>query len=92
MATYLMFGKYNSQGMQEMDPQRTAKAIDAVKQNGGSVEAMYAALGPIDLVFILHFPSNNEAMKASVALTKMTGIGFTTCPAISVGEFDKLIT
>jgi len=91
MATYLMFGKYSPQGMQEMTPQRTAKAIDVIKLNGGSVEAMYAALGPTDLVFVLNFPGNNEAMKASVALGKMTGIGFTTCPAVTVAEFDKLL-
>ena len=91
MATYLMFGKYNTQGMQEMNPERTAKAIDAIKQSGGTVESMYAALGSIDLVFVLHFPGNNEAMKASVMLSKMTGIGFTTSPAITVGEFDKLM-
>ena len=91
MATFLMFGKYCPQSMQEMNPERTATAIDAIKQSGGTVEAMYAAFGEIDLVFVLHFPTNDDAMKASVALTKMTGIGFTTAPAITVGEFDKLL-
>jgi uncharacterized protein with GYD domain len=91
MATYLMFGKYCPQGMQEMNPARTAKAVDVISQCGGSVESMYAAMGPTDLVFVLHFPTTDDAMKASVTLTKTTGIGFTTCPAITVGEFDKLI-
>lgn len=91
MATYLMFGKYCPQGMQEMNPDRTAKAVDVINRCGGSVESMYAAMGPTDLVFILHFPTNDDAMKASVALTKMSGIGFTTSPAISVGDFDKLM-
>lgn len=91
MATFLMFGKYGAEGMKEMNAARTAKAVDAIKQNGGSVKAMYAALGPTDLVFVLDFPGNAEAMKASVALGKMTGIGFTTCPACTVDEFDKLV-
>ena len=30
-------------------------------------------------------------MKASLALSKMTGIAFTTCPAATVEEFDKII-
>jgi hypothetical protein len=53
---------------------------------------MYAFLGNYDLAFILDFPGTNEALKASVAITKITGIGFTTSAAISVEEFDKLST
>lgn len=90
MATFLMFGKYSAEGMKQMNAGRTAKAVDVIKKNGGSVQAMYAALGPTDLVFVLDFPGNAEAMKASVALSKLTGIGFSTCPACTVEEFDKL--
>jgi hypothetical protein len=32
-----------------------------------------------------------KAMQASVALNKLTGISFTTLPAVTVEEFDKLI-
>ena len=91
MATFLMFGKYSPSAMNEMTAERTAKAVDVIKENGGSVEAMYAALGPTDLVFVLDFPGNAEAMKAAVALGKMCGIGFTTSPACTVEEFDKLV-
>jgi uncharacterized protein with GYD domain len=52
---------------------------------------MYSLLGEKDLVFILTFPGIEQAMKASVALSKMTGIAFTTYPAISVEEFDRLM-
>jgi len=48
-------------------------------------------LGEKDLLFILAFPRMEQAMKASVALSKMTGIAFTTCPAVSVEEFDRLM-
>jgi len=37
------------------------------------------------------FPGVAEAMKASVALAKLTGIGFTTSPAVPIEEFDKLV-
>jgi len=92
MATYLMFGKYGPSAMGEMSPERTAKAVDVIKANGGAVEAMYAAFGDVDLVFVLNFPGNAEAMKASVALSKMSGIGFKTAPACTVAEFDKLMS
>jgi hypothetical protein len=32
-----------------------------------------------------------EAMKASVGLHKLTGIAFTTAPAVSVEVFDNLM-
>jgi hypothetical protein len=32
-----------------------------------------------------------QAVKASVALSKLTGIAFTTFPAVTVEDFDKLM-
>jgi uncharacterized protein with GYD domain len=55
------------------------------------VESIYALLGEKDLVFIVNFPGTEQAIKASVALSKATGIAFTTLPAVTVEEFDKLI-
>jgi uncharacterized protein with GYD domain len=52
---------------------------------------MYALLGPYDLVFIVDLPGTQEAMKASVKLSKATGIAFTSCPAMTVEHFDKLM-
>ena len=43
------------------------------------------------LVFVLSFPAIDEAIKASVALSKMTGIAFRTSPAVTIAEFDKLM-
>jgi uncharacterized protein with GYD domain len=52
---------------------------------------MYALLGEKDLVFIVTLPGTKEAMKASVSLSKLTGISFTTSPAVTVDEFDKIL-
>ncbi len=52
---------------------------------------MYATLGPNDLVMVVSFPGTHEAMQASIALMKLTGIGFTTSPAVTVDVFDKLL-
>jgi len=91
MATFLMFGKYSAQAMKEMSPERTQKAVGLIKQLGGEVKAMYALLGETDLLFVVTLPGIEQAFKASLALGKMTGISFTTAPAVTVEEFDKLI-
>ena len=92
MATFFMFGRYSTEAVKGMSAKRTKDAEGLIKKYGGKVEAMYALLGEKDLVFILTFPGIEQAMKASVALGKATGISFTTLPAVTVEEFDKLIT
>jgi uncharacterized protein with GYD domain len=91
MATFLMFGKYSPKSLKGASHSRTKEALDLVKQFQGHVEAMYATLGPNDLVVVATFPGTPEAMQASIALTKLTGIGFTTSPALEVEAFDKLL-
>ncbi len=91
MATFLMFGKYSAQAIKEASPERTQKAVGLIKQLGGEVNAMYALLGETDLLLVVNLPGIEAAVKASLALSKMTGIAFTTCPAIAVAEFDKII-
>ena len=41
-------------------------------------------------MIIADLPDNARAMAASTALAKSTGIAFTTAPALTVDEFDKL--
>ncbi len=90
MATFFMFGKYSLEGVKAMSADRTKKIIGLVEKYGGKMNSMHALLGQDDLVFIADLPGNDAAMKASVALTKMTGISFSTSPAVTVEEFDKL--
>ncbi len=90
MATFLMFGKYSAEAMKGMSPERTQKAVSLVKQLGGEVKAAYAMLGKYDLLVVVELPGIEAAMKASLSLAKMTGIGFTTAPAVTIEEFDKL--
>ncbi|MCM8796391.1 MAG: GYD domain-containing protein [Candidatus Omnitrophica bacterium] len=90
MAKYLMLGKYSTEAIKGIAAERTKKVTDAIEKVGGKVEAMYALLGNYDLAFIADFPNNKEALKASIAITKLTGIGFTTYPAVTVEEFDRI--
>jgi uncharacterized protein with GYD domain len=91
MGTFFMFGKYSSEAMKGMSAQRTDKANALIKELGGKAISAYALLGEQDLVLIVDFPGIEEAMKASIALSKLTGVSFTTLPAVSVEEFDKMI-
>ena len=91
MATFFMFGKYSSEALKEMSAERTDKAVNLIKKFGGKVNSTYALLGEQDLVLIVDFPEVEQVIKASVALTKMTGVSFTSSPAVAVEDFDKMI-
>jgi uncharacterized protein with GYD domain len=91
MTTYFMMGKYGTQSLKDMSSVRTEKCTAEIQRLGGEVDSIYALLGDVDLVIIASFPNNRTAMKASVILSKMTGIGFKTSPAVSVDEFDELM-
>ncbi|MBA7607096.1 hypothetical protein ES703_14248 [subsurface metagenome] len=92
MATFFMFGKYSSEAIKDTSAERTDKAISLIKKFGGEVNSMYALLGEQDLILIVNFPGIEHAMKASIALSKLTGISLTTSPAVAVEDFDKMMT
>jgi uncharacterized protein with GYD domain len=91
MATFFMFGKYSHEAMKALSAERTQQAVSEIKKLGGEVNAMHVLLGEYDLVFCVALPGVEEAIKASVTLTKLTGISFTTCPAVTVEAFDRLV-
>jgi uncharacterized protein with GYD domain len=91
MATFFMFGKYTTESIQKISADRTQQAINAIRKMGGEVNAMHVLLGEYDLVICVQLASIEDAVKASVALAKLTGIAFTTCPAVEVEAFDRLV-
>ena len=91
MATYLMFGKYSADAIKAISAERTSAAKALLQKHGGDLKSGYALLGKYDVVLIVELPDTEQAVKASVELSKMTGIGFTTSPAVSIEDFDKLM-
>ena len=89
MATYFLFGKYTQNSLKDASGKRTDKARKLIKECGGKLLDAYALLGEKDLVLITEFSSTKEAAQASIALTKLTGIGFATSEAIPVNEFTS---
>jgi uncharacterized protein with GYD domain len=92
MATYLMFGTYSPEAMKAVSAKRTDDAMALIKKHGGEFKVGYALLGEVDLVVIVDLPDTERAMQTSAALTKLLGISFRTAPAVSIEEFDKLMT
>lgn len=90
MATFLMYGRYSADAIKKISAEHTTEAVKLVQSYGGKIEAMYATLGEHDLVLVVSLPSVEDAMKTSIALAKMTGIAFTTAPAVFVEQFDQL--
>lgn len=91
MATYLMFGKYSLEAMKGISAKRTDEAIAVIKKHGGELKSGYALLGDVDVVLVVDLPDTGQAMKTSAALSKLLGISFSTAPAVSVEDFDKLM-
>lgn len=91
MQTFVMMGKYSAEAVKDISANRTEKAVGLIKELGGKVLSMYALLGGYDLVLITEFPSLQVAMKASLGLDILTGISFSSYPAISVADFDKML-
>jgi uncharacterized protein with GYD domain len=91
MPIFMMFGKYSSEALKGISAERTSKALEVIRENGGKVISMYAVLGEHDLVFTLDFPDQEKTFATSVALNKLTGISFTTSPVVEVEKFDKLV-
>ena len=92
MKTFFMFGKYTAEAIRELSVERTQKVISEIRKLGGETIAMHALLGEFDLLFCVALPQIEDAIKASVALSKLTGISFTTSPAVTVETFDKLMS
>ncbi|MCE5211428.1 MAG: GYD domain-containing protein [Deltaproteobacteria bacterium] len=92
MPIFMMFGKYTNEALKNVSEQRTKKAVKIIEKNGGKVISMYAVMGEHDLVLTLDFPDMDKALSASVALSMLTGISFTTSPVVEVEKFDHLMS
>jgi uncharacterized protein with GYD domain len=91
MGTFFFFGRYTHDSIKDISAKRTGRTKELIEKYGGRLVSAYALLGDVDLVLIVELPGKDEAIKTSVALSKMLGIGFTTAPAVTVEAFDKLV-
>lgn len=90
MARFVMFGKYTQASIEEISASRTERAREVVRGHGGETIGIYALLGASDLMLIVDLPDVETAMRVSLELTRLTGVGFQTSPAVDVAQFDTL--
>ncbi len=90
MSTFFLFGRYSESAAKDISAKRTEKAAATIQKFGGKLISGYALLGDKDLVLIVELPGVEQAMQCSLALYRLTGIAFSTTPAVPVSEFDKL--
>ena len=90
MAKYLMLGKYSAEAVKGISSGRSKKAAEIIKKNGGKINFINVLVGSYDIAILVDFPGNKELIKTSIALTKLTGVGFTGLPAISVEELKNM--
>ena len=91
MHTFFMFGRYSTESLQQVSPERTRLAHEVIERLGGHIKAIYAMMGEYDLVLITEFARMADAMKASIELKRRTDISFFTTAAMPVEEFDQLV-
>ena len=91
MATFIMLGQYTTESVKQISAKRSVKAQALIKQHGGKIKEGFAMLGENDILLIVEAKNVESAMKVSVGLTKLLDIAFTTSPAVSMEEFDKLM-
>ena len=90
MAKFVMLGRYTQASMGEISASRTERAEEVIRAHGGEAIGIYALLGAFDLVLIVELPDVETAMRVSLELTRLTGVGFQTSPAVDVAQFDAL--
>lgn len=92
MATFVLFGTYTSEGLKAISTKRTEDAAALLKKHGAELKSGYALLGDTDLLLVIEAADNQRAMRVSAELNKLLGIAFKTAPAVTISEFDKLMT
>ena len=90
MAKFVMMGNYTQASMEDISASRTERAQEVIRGHGGETIGIYALLGASDLMLIVDLPDVETAMRVSLELTRLTGVGFQTSPAVDVAAFDAL--
>ena len=90
MAKFVMMGNYTRASIEDISASRTDRAEEVIRGHGGDTIGIYALLGAFDLMLIVELPDVETAMEVSLELTRLTGVGFQTSPAVDVAAFDAL--
>ncbi len=94
MPKYLLHVNYVGEGfkglLKEGGTKRRAAADQLVASTGGSIEAMYYALGDTDCFVITDMPDQASAVAASLALNASGAITSRVTPLMTVEDMDQV--
>lgn len=92
MATFFLYGRYSLEATSRIAAARTEDALTLISESGGTLRDMYTLLGERDLVLIIDIPTIEDAFRLSIDLSRLTGISFSTTPAMHVKQFDEMMS
>ena len=90
MSAFFILGNYSLEAIKEISRERTVEANSLIQKFNGEVKSIHALLGGFDLAIVADFPGNEEALKGSIALSRLTDIAFSTYRVVDVERFDQL--
>ena len=90
MKTFLILGKSSCPELREIGLKYKREVVNLVETFGGDVKSIYLMIREKYLVLILGFSEIKKAMRASIALSKLTGISFRILPVVPVDEINNI--
>ena len=90
MSKFLMCGSCPPEALKEVGVGYKEKVAEVINEFKGTVDAVYSTLGEYDLIVFADLPDVESAMNISIELNKLTGITFSTSPAVELHELLKL--
>ena len=95
MAKYLISGNYMGDGVSGLMDEGAASRREAVEQLvasvGGSIEALYYAIGDADIFVIADLPDNASATAISLVVNATGMVNISTTVLMTVEEMDEAI-
>ena len=90
MSKFIMCGSCPPEALKEVGVGYKEKVVEVVSDCNGTIDAMYSTLGEFDLIIFADLPDVESAMNASIELNKLTGVAFSSSPAVELQELLKL--
>jgi len=95
MAKFLIEATYTAEGLRGLAKDKASGRQTAVTQAvagiGGKVEAIYYALGDVDVFVVCEFPDNASAAALSLAISATGMVRTRTVPLLTVAEADQAL-
>jgi uncharacterized protein with GYD domain len=91
--TYVGLIKLTPEGMEKLEeaPVYLEKIQDIVVEEGGTLEDVWAMMGPYDFITLVKYPDNETAFRALARIAKLDVIHTETFPVEKVDLFFKAL-